>query len=123
MAVNNKPNKIKSLLRSDCVKVTYALFFNVVAYYNMTFKHILNNLYIHNVACRDPLLGSDRDTDNETTSAARQQILNKQQLNYNRRTVSSTRPIRRYYNEDSWSSESVVSCEVSASGQRREHRS
>jgi hypothetical protein len=27
---------------------------------------------------RDPLLSSDRETDNETTSAARQQILSKQ---------------------------------------------
>jgi hypothetical protein len=32
----------------------------------------------HIVACRDPLLGNDY----ETTFAARQQILNKQQLNY-----------------------------------------
>jgi hypothetical protein len=30
------------------------------------------------VAFRDPLLSSDRETGNETTSAARQQILNKQ---------------------------------------------
>jgi hypothetical protein len=30
----------------------------------------------------DPLLGNDRETNNETTPAAGQQILNKQQLNY-----------------------------------------
>jgi hypothetical protein len=32
------------------------------------------------VACRDPLLSSDRETNTETTSAARQHILNKQIL-------------------------------------------
>jgi hypothetical protein len=35
------------------------------------------------LACRDPSLGNDRKTNNETTPAARKQILNKKQSNYN----------------------------------------
>jgi hypothetical protein len=31
----------------------------------------------------DPLLGNDRKSNSETTAVARQQILNKQQFNYN----------------------------------------
>jgi hypothetical protein len=31
----------------------------------------------------DPFLGNDRETNNEKTAVARQQIHNKQQLNYN----------------------------------------
>jgi hypothetical protein len=38
-------------------------------------KNIFEN---STVACRDPFLGRDRETDNKTTSAARQQILNMQ---------------------------------------------
>jgi hypothetical protein len=38
-------------------------------------------LYI--VLFREPLLGKDREANNEKTSAARQQILNKHQVNYN----------------------------------------
>jgi hypothetical protein len=60
-----------------------------------THTHVL---YI--VACRDPLLGNDHETNNETTSAARQQIPSKQQLNSNRRTVSSVRSVARYYDQD-----------------------
>jgi ferritin-like protein len=49
-------------------------------------------LLLHDiVACRDQLLGSNRETNNETMSAAKQQILNKQQLNYNRGMAFSTR--------------------------------
>jgi hypothetical protein len=33
--------------------------------------------------CIDPFLGKDRETNKKTTAVARQQILNKQQLNYN----------------------------------------
>jgi hypothetical protein len=32
------------------------------------------------VVCRDPLLGNDSETNNETKPAARKQIVNKQQL-------------------------------------------
>jgi hypothetical protein len=63
--------------------------------------------YKHAAACRDTLLGNDRETHNETTPSARQQILDKQQLNYNRGTVFSTWPVPRYKQEN-WSSESVM---------------
>jgi hypothetical protein len=38
------------------------------------------NIKIDIVACRDPLLGYNLKTNNETTLAAKQQILNNQQL-------------------------------------------
>jgi hypothetical protein len=39
----------------------------------------------------DPFLGNSRKTNNKTTAIARQQILNKQQLNYsNRGTVGNS---------------------------------
>jgi hypothetical protein len=66
--------------------------------------------------CRGPLLGSDSETYNETTSAAKQQILNKEQLNYNKGTVFSTRSVSRCYTQDNWSNELVVSCGILASG-------
>jgi hypothetical protein len=44
-------------------------------------------IIIISAACRYPLLGNDSETNKETTLAARQQILNKQQLNYNRNGV------------------------------------
>jgi hypothetical protein len=55
--------------------------------------------------CIDPVLGNDHDT-NKTTAIARQQILNKQQLNYsNRGTVGNgvfySVRIKGLYNEDS----------------------
>jgi hypothetical protein len=37
----------------------------------------------------DPFLGNDRETNNKTTAVARQQILNKQQMNYNRGTAGN----------------------------------
>jgi hypothetical protein len=40
-------------------------------------KRILKSI----VACREQLLGNSRETNNKTMPAARQQILNKQQLN------------------------------------------
>jgi hypothetical protein len=67
-------------------------------------KRILESI----VTCRDPLLGNSHETNNETTPTARQQILNKQELNYNRRTVFSTLFVPRCYKQDSRSSESVV---------------
>jgi hypothetical protein len=60
------------------------------------------------VACRDWLLGNDCETNNKTMPAARQQILNKQQLNCNRGTVFSMLSASRCYKQDSWSSESVA---------------
>jgi hypothetical protein len=52
--------------------------------YNESFLANLNFIHsylvqplLYVVACREPLLGSDRDPDNETTPAARQQNLNK----------------------------------------------
>jgi hypothetical protein len=50
----------------------------------------MNTLYsVKNRARRDPLLGNDRETNNETTAAGRQQILNKQQWNNNNLTSIS----------------------------------
>jgi preprotein translocase subunit Sec63 len=48
-----------------------------------------------NIACRlvTQLLGNNLETNNEAISAARQQICNKQQLNSNRGTVFSLRPV------------------------------
>jgi hypothetical protein len=56
----------------------------------------------------DPLLGNDRETNKEITPACRQQILDKQQLNYNRRTVFSMPPVPRRYKQVNRSNESVV---------------
>jgi hypothetical protein len=64
--------------------------------------------FINAVACRDPLLGNDRETNNETMHTARQQILDKQQLNYNKGTVFSTWSIPKCYKHDNLSNESVV---------------
>jgi hypothetical protein len=64
------------------------------------------NIYIYIYI--DPLLGSGRETNNGTTHSARQQILDKKQLHYNRGTAFSTRAVPRCYKQDSWSSESVV---------------
>jgi hypothetical protein len=44
----------------------------------------------------------------ETMPAARQQIFDKQQLNYNRGIVFCTWSMLRCYKQDSWSNESVV---------------
>jgi hypothetical protein len=67
--------------------------------------------YLHEilnaVACRDPLLGNDRGTNSEIMPAARQQILDKQQLNYNRETMFFARSVPRCYKQDNWSNESV----------------
>jgi hypothetical protein len=38
---------------------------------------------VNGVACTDPLLGNDGETNNETTPVVRQQFLDKQQLNNN----------------------------------------
>jgi hypothetical protein len=46
----------------------------------LSFRGLVLRLQLQSV---DPLLGNDRETNNETRLAARQQILNKQQLNYN----------------------------------------
>jgi hypothetical protein len=62
------------------------------------------------VACTDPLLGSDREKGNETTSATRQQIFNKQQLNYNRGTVFSKRPVPKGSKQNNWRNELGVEC-------------
>jgi hypothetical protein len=53
----------------------------------------------------DPFLGNNRETNNKTTAVARQQILKKQQLNYNDRgTVGNgvfySVHAKRLYNED-----------------------
>jgi hypothetical protein len=63
---------------------------------------------IYIVACTDPLLGSDRETNNEKTPSARQQIFDKKQFYYNRGTVFFTRSVPICYKQDSWSSESVL---------------
>jgi hypothetical protein len=52
------------------------------------------------VACRDALLGNDHETNNETMSIARKQILNKQHLNGNRVTVFSVRSVSRHYKRE-----------------------
>jgi hypothetical protein len=64
--------------------------------------------FINAVACRDLLLGNDCETNNETMPAARQQILDKQQLNYNKGMVFSMWSMPKCYNQDNWSNESVV---------------
>jgi transcription initiation factor TFIIIB Brf1 subunit/transcription initiation factor TFIIB len=56
----------------------------------------------------DLLLGNDSETKNETTSVARQQILDKQQLNYNRGMAFSTPSVPRCFKQDNWSIESVT---------------
>jgi hypothetical protein len=53
------------------------------------------NVKVHTVECRDPLLGSNREINNETKSAARQQILNKQQLKGNNLTAPNERSFLR----------------------------
>jgi hypothetical protein len=58
------------------------------------------------VSCRDPLLGNDRDINNETTPANLQQILD----NYNRGTVFSTWSVTRC-KQDNLSNETVMSIE------------
>jgi hypothetical protein len=57
----------------------------------------------------DSLLGNDRKTNNETTLAARRQILNKQQLNYNsEEQCFLSDPSRDVISRTVWSSSSVV---------------
>jgi hypothetical protein len=68
----------------------------------------LNRRFCCVVACRNPLLGNDHETNSETMPAARQQIFDKQQLNCNRGTVFCTRSVLRCYKQDNWSNESVV---------------
>jgi hypothetical protein len=52
----------------------------------------------------DMFLGNDRETNNKKTDVARQQILSKQQLNYNRETVGNnvfySVRAKGLYNED-----------------------
>jgi hypothetical protein len=44
-----------------------------------------DNLLLYILWRIDPFLGNDRETNSKTTAVARQQILTKQQLNYNTR--------------------------------------
>jgi hypothetical protein len=60
--------------------------------------------FVHIVACRDPLLGNDCETNSETMPASMQQVPDKQQLDYYRGTVFSTRSVSRCYKQDDWSS-------------------
>jgi hypothetical protein len=59
---------------------------------------------INYLAYREPLLGNDC----ETMVDARQQILNKQQLNYKRGTMFSTWSELGCYKQDNWSNESLT---------------
>jgi hypothetical protein len=62
---------------------------------------VLKGYSISAIACIDPLLGNEREINNETT-AARQHNLNRQQLNY-RGAVFSMRSVSRCYKQDNWS--------------------
>jgi hypothetical protein len=65
-------------------------------------RYTISTFYFqHTVACVGPLLGNDRETNNGTALAVRQQILNQQEFNYNnRRAVFSERPVPRSYKRD-----------------------
>jgi hypothetical protein len=73
------------------------------------------------ISCRNPLLGNDEETNNETTPTARQQIFNKQQLNYNRGTVFLRGLCRDVINRTIGAVNQLRL--VLASGQRHENRS
>jgi hypothetical protein len=75
--------------------------------YSHTLTQYFFRIHFNIVAGGDLLVGSDL----ETTSAVRQQILNKQQLNNNDSTTTEERCFLRSPSrdkQDSWSNESVV---------------
>jgi ferredoxin-like protein FixX len=55
----------------------------------------------------DPLLGNDSETNNETKAVAMQQIINKQQLNYNEERCFMCGPCRDVISETGWVLQSV----------------
>jgi hypothetical protein len=65
----------------------------------------LKTLTFYIAACRDPLLVNDRETNNKRMPAARQQVLDKEQLKYNRRTVFSTYSVPICHKQDNWNNE------------------
>jgi hypothetical protein len=79
----------------------------VVLFYKISLSILFLNENI--VPCRDLLLDNDRETNNDTTLTARQQILNKQQLNYNRRTAFSMWSMLSIISRTIWSNESGLS--------------
>jgi hypothetical protein len=71
--------KYKNLFFKECVLLCYSIEFLYLFHFSMKILYLVRDLPIYN----------DHKTNNKTTLAARQQILNKKQLNYNRGTTLS----------------------------------